>query len=48
MIKKADNSDRNNIKSTAIKREIFIPINQKWLADFEYAKTVNFVALIWG
>ena len=48
VIKKADNSNSNITKSTAMRREIFTPFNRKWLADSEYIKIFNLGALIWG
>ena len=48
MIKKVNNSNSNNTKNTAMRREIFTPFNQKWLADSEYVKIFNLGALIWG
>ena len=41
-------SNSNNTKNTAMRREIFIPFNRKWLADSEYVKIFNLGALIWG
>ena len=48
VIKKAYNSNSNNTKSTAMRKEIFTPFNWKWLANSEYVKIINLGALIWG
>ena len=48
VIKKVNNSNSNNTKNTAMRREIFTPFNRKWLADSEYVKIFNLGALIWG
>ena len=48
VIKKVYNSNSNNTKSTAMRKEIFTPFNRKWLADSEYVKIINLGALIWG
>ena len=48
VIKKVNNSNSNNTKNTAMRRDIFTPFNRKWLADSEYVKIFNLGALIWG
>ena len=48
VIKKVNNSNSNNTKNTAMRREIFTPFNRKWLAHSEYIKIFNLGALIWG
>ena len=48
VIKKVNNNNSNNTKNTAMRKEIFTPFNQKWLADSEYVKIFNLGALIWG